>query len=104
MGTTWPGISRREATSAAIRNTAPARAEAGTSARWPGPTRKRMAWGTTSPTKPIEPTRLTITAVISVVTPISTTWTRRTGTPSAAADCAPKAKASIDRACHRQAR
>ena len=47
------------------------------------------------------PTIDTITAVTSAVQLISSSWVRRTGTPSEAAESAPKVKASSARRCHR---
>lgn len=60
---------------------------------------KRAAWGTTSPTKPMEPAMLTITAVAMEADMISRACTRRTGTPSAVAESVPKVKASSVLAC-----
>src|SRR5690606_29704523 len=73
MGSTWPGMMTRDSTSAAIMKTAPISAEAGSSSPCRTPTTMRAAWGMTSPTKPIDPTMETMTAVISAETAISTT-------------------------------
>ncbi len=54
----------RETMSAAIMKIAPINAEAGSRRPWRTPTTRRAAWGMTRPMKPIEPTMLTITAVI----------------------------------------
>src|SRR5690606_25678404 len=73
MGKVCPGIMIRDMISAAIRKTMPISAEAGTSRAWRTPTRNRAAWGTTSPTKPIEPVIDTMTAVAIAAATIRTT-------------------------------
>src|SRR3546814_18709098 len=89
----------REMMSDTMRNTAPASAEAGTSRRWRTPTMKRMACGMTRPTKPMEPTMETMTAVVSAAAPMRRTWTRRNEMPSDAARVMTKVKASRERMC-----
>ena len=62
-----------------------------------------MVCGMTSPTKPMAPATDTMTAVTSAAVSSSTICTRRTGTPSAAADSVPKMKASSARVDYRHA-
>ncbi len=92
----------RETISAAIKNIAPITADTGISLWWRVPTSARAAWGITRPTKPIAPTRLTMTAVIKAQQVIKMPHTQRTGIPSDAAESVPKAKASSARAKNRQ--
>ena len=58
-------ITVRAAVSAAVSNAPPASVAAGSSRRWSLPRARRIRWGTTSPTKPTEPTWVTDTAVSS---------------------------------------
>src|SRR5690606_34751410 len=87
----------RASVSAHTRNTAPARAESGSSARLPGPMSSRTACGSTSPTKPIAPETATSAPVSSAPPPSSAQRAPVTGTPRAAAERSPKAKASSTR-------
>ena len=54
----------RAAVSHSSRKIAPAKADTGISRLWSGPVRKRTAWGTIKPTKPIVPQKHTLIAVI----------------------------------------
>lgn len=84
----------RQIASVTTSRTAPSSALAGTSARCRGPTTKRMACGTISPTKPMAPTLATADAVTTDVTTSRTRRTRCTSTPSDEAVSPPRARAS----------
>src|SRR5690606_23359867 len=76
--------------------TAPTTAVTGTRRLWHGPTRKRAAWGSTSPTNPIAPAALTRTAVINAVTMRNSRRVRPTAIPRVAAVDEPNVKASSE--------
>src|SRR5699024_4425335 len=67
-GSSLPGSTTRQSTSAQSRNSPPASAARGTRRRWSAPNRSRTPWGTTSPTKPMIPAAQTARPVIRAVT------------------------------------
>ena len=55
MGSSLPGSTTRQSTSAQIRKMAPSRADRGISFLWSVPNTIRTTWGMSRPTKPISP-------------------------------------------------
>ena len=79
-------------------NAAPKSAERGSTRRALGPTTRRTACGTMSPTNPMSPASATEAAVTSAASPSSSIRSRRTSTPRWAAASSPSSSASRARA------
>src|SRR5690606_32814694 len=89
-GSSCGSMITRATVSTHTRNTAPMTALSGNSRRWATPTSARATCGNTSPTNPIAPEVLTITAVIDAVTSSRPSRVGPTRTPRPAAASSPK--------------
>src|SRR5262245_55616003 len=97
-GSSRPPSTVRASVSHSTRKAAPASALAGTSSRWSGPSTRRSACGTTSPTKPTSPATDTAAPTSTELASSSQRRTRSASMPSSVALSSPSASRSSARA------